>query len=225
MRSATPASTQASRAIAVYSSLTSQHSRCPPGARPRAMQIDENPVNVPTSTAWRAPTRRVSSVSRAPWSALICIRGGPAERARAVLQLAAAPRRAGAVRAAMYAEIAGGQQARSVRVSGHGPTVPWPRWPRRSAGATLYERVGGAPFFERLVDAFYDGVADDEVLLRLYPEAPDLTGARHRLRAVPDPVLGRPDDVLRRAWPPPAADAPHAVPHRAGGARPLARRT
>ncbi len=47
--------------------------------------------------------------------------------------------------------------------------------------ATLYERVGGARFFERLVDAFYDGVANDEVLLRLYPEAPDLTGARHRL--------------------------------------------
>ena len=45
----------------------------------------------------------------------------------------------------------------------------------------MYERVGGAAFFERLVDAFYDGVADDAVLLRLYPEAPDLTGARHRL--------------------------------------------
>ena len=37
------------------------------------------------------------------------------------------------------------------------------------------------PFFERLVDAFYAGVATDDVLLRLYPEAPDLTGARHRL--------------------------------------------
>ena len=48
-------------------------------------------------------------------------------------------------------------------------------------GTTLYERVGGTPFFERLVDAFYDGVAVDDVLLRLYPEAPDLTGARHRL--------------------------------------------
>jgi hemoglobin len=46
---------------------------------------------------------------------------------------------------------------------------------------TLYERVGGRPFFERLVDAFYDGVAGDDVLLPLYPEAPDLTGARHRL--------------------------------------------
>ncbi len=46
---------------------------------------------------------------------------------------------------------------------------------------TLYVRVGGMPFFEALVDAFYDGVATDEVLLPLYPERPDLTGARHRL--------------------------------------------
>ena len=45
----------------------------------------------------------------------------------------------------------------------------------------VYERVGGAAFFERLVDAFYDRVARDAVLVRLYPEAPDLTGARHRL--------------------------------------------
>ncbi len=36
-------------------------------------------------------------------------------------------------------------------------------------------------FFERLVDAFYACVADDEVLTRLYPEYPDFTGARHRL--------------------------------------------
>jgi hemoglobin len=51
-----------------------------------------------------------------------------------------------------------------------------------SQPASLYEVVGGEPFFRRLVDAFYDGVAGDEVLVRLYPEAPDLTGARHRLR-------------------------------------------
>ncbi len=46
---------------------------------------------------------------------------------------------------------------------------------------TLFFRVGGIPFFERLVDEFYAGVATDEVLLPLYPEQPDLTGARHRL--------------------------------------------
>jgi hemoglobin len=45
----------------------------------------------------------------------------------------------------------------------------------------LYARVGGAPFFERLIETFYDGVATDPVLLPLYPEAPDLTGARRRL--------------------------------------------
>lgn len=45
---------------------------------------------------------------------------------------------------------------------------------------TLYEHVGGDAFFERLVDAFYEGVATDPVLLPLYPEA-DLTGARRRL--------------------------------------------
>jgi len=46
---------------------------------------------------------------------------------------------------------------------------------------TLYDAVGGMPFFERLVDHFYDGVATDDLLLPLYPERDDLTGARHRL--------------------------------------------
>ncbi len=46
---------------------------------------------------------------------------------------------------------------------------------------TLYEAAGGMPFFERLVDEFYRGVADDDVLLPLYPDQPDLAGARHRL--------------------------------------------
>ena len=46
---------------------------------------------------------------------------------------------------------------------------------------SLYERVGGAPFFEHLVGAFYEGVATDAVLAPLYPESPDFTGARHRL--------------------------------------------
>ena len=36
-------------------------------------------------------------------------------------------------------------------------------------------------FFERLVDRFYEGVQTDDVLAPLYPEAPDFSGARHRL--------------------------------------------
>jgi hemoglobin len=35
---------------------------------------------------------------------------------------------------------------------------------------TLYEAVGGMPFFERLVSRFYEGVASDEVLRPLYPD-------------------------------------------------------
>ena len=46
---------------------------------------------------------------------------------------------------------------------------------------TVYDRVGGMAFFERLVDRFYEGVADDPVLLPLYPEPHDLAPARRRL--------------------------------------------
>ena len=49
------------------------------------------------------------------------------------------------------------------------------------ATTTLFEAVGGEPFFRRLVDEFYSGVAGDDVLAPLYPEYPDLSGARHRL--------------------------------------------
>ena len=80
---------------------------------------------------------------------------------------------------------------------------------------TLFFRVGGMPFFERLVDAFYAGVATDDVLLPLYPEQPDLTGARHRLTLFLAQYWGGPDDVLRRAWPSPPSDAPLPVPRRA----------
>ena len=46
---------------------------------------------------------------------------------------------------------------------------------------TLYEAAGGMPFFEALVERFYDGVAGDPALLALYPEPDDLTSARRRL--------------------------------------------
>ena len=45
----------------------------------------------------------------------------------------------------------------------------------------LYDAVGGMAFFEALVDRFYEGVATDPVLLRLYPEPDDLAPARRRL--------------------------------------------
>lgn len=45
----------------------------------------------------------------------------------------------------------------------------------------LYDRVGGLPFFERLVDEFYRGVVTDEVLWPLYPDHSDLDGAKRRL--------------------------------------------
>ena len=42
-------------------------------------------------------------------------------------------------------------------------------------GDSLYDRVGGRPFFDRLVTRFYEGVADDPVLRPLYPD--DLTAS------------------------------------------------
>ena len=46
---------------------------------------------------------------------------------------------------------------------------------------SLFEQVGGQPFFDRLVERFYDGVEADDVLLPLYPDQADLVGARRRL--------------------------------------------
>ena len=46
---------------------------------------------------------------------------------------------------------------------------------------SLYEAVGGMPFFQTLVDAFYDGVAADAELLAIYPTPDDLGPARRRL--------------------------------------------
>jgi hemoglobin len=45
--------------------------------------------------------------------------------------------------------------------------------------STLYERVGGEPFFTALVDRFYSGIQDDPLLRPLYPR--DLGPPRRRL--------------------------------------------
>jgi hemoglobin len=46
--------------------------------------------------------------------------------------------------------------------------------------SSLYQAAGGMPFFEALVDRFYEGVAADPNIRPIYPEL-DLEGARHRL--------------------------------------------
>jgi hemoglobin len=44
---------------------------------------------------------------------------------------------------------------------------------------TLYDAVGGMPYFERLVGLFYEGVAGDPILRPLYPD--DLEHPIHHL--------------------------------------------
>ncbi|WP_163509827.1 globin [Fodinicola acaciae] len=56
---------------------------------------------------------------------------------------------------------------------------------------TFYEAVGGHETFVKLVDAFYAGVADDEVLRPLYPEE-DLGPAADRLRLFLEQYWGGP---------------------------------
>lgn len=56
---------------------------------------------------------------------------------------------------------------------------------------TFYDQVGGAPTFERLVAAFYAGVAEDPPLRALYPEE-DLGPAERRLRMFLEQYFGGP---------------------------------
>ena len=46
---------------------------------------------------------------------------------------------------------------------------------------SLYQEVGGSDFFVELVNKFYEGVINDEVIISLYPERTDLVGAKERL--------------------------------------------
>ncbi len=62
-------------------------------------------------------------------------------------------------------------------------SIPVGGQPGRSGGAlpvvSLYETLGGQPFFDELVERFYRRVALDPVLRPLYPE--DLTDSRRHL--------------------------------------------
>jgi hemoglobin len=61
-------------------------------------------------------------------------------------------------------------------------------------GATVYDEVGGLPFFEALVDRFYEGVAGDPELLALYPTPEDLGPARRHLALFLAQYWGGPPD-------------------------------
>ena len=55
-----------------------------------------------------------------------------------------------------------------------------------------YQQFGGAEFFTKFVDDFYDGVKDDPILRPLYPEA-DLAPAKKRLLMLLEQYWGGPD--------------------------------
>ena len=59
-------------------------------------------------------------------------------------------------------------------------------------GGSFWAAVGGRATFEKLVRAFYAGVADDPVLLPMYPEQPDLEGAIQRLTGFLEQYWGGP---------------------------------
>lgn len=61
-----------------------------------------------------------------------------------------------------------------------------------AVGGNLWRDIGGRDTFERLVRAFYAGVATDEVLLPMYPEQPDLEGAIQRLTGFLEQYWGGP---------------------------------
>ena len=56
---------------------------------------------------------------------------------------------------------------------------------------TLYDQMGGAQFFEKLVAGFYEGVKTDPVLRPMYPET-DLHGAAERLQMFLEQYWGGP---------------------------------
>lgn len=71
-------------------------------------------------------------------------------------------------------------------------TIPLrPTGPGHESEQTFYEAVGGHDTFVRLVDTFYEGVAEDPLLRPMYPEE-DLTGARERLTMFLEQYWGGP---------------------------------
>lgn len=69
--------------------------------------------------------------------------------------------------------------------------IPGGLQPEPTPQRTFYDEVGGADTFAKIARRFYQEVANDEVLLPLYPE-PDLGPAERRLRMFLEQYWGGP---------------------------------
>src|SRR6201996_1829716 len=73
-----------------------------------------------------------------------------------------------------------------------GPLRAWPTMgAMEQPQQTFYDAVGGAETFHTIVSRFYELVAEDEILRRLYPED-DLAAAEDRLRMFLEQYWGGP---------------------------------
>lgn len=66
-----------------------------------------------------------------------------------------------------------------------------------SEGRSVFE-ICGADFFVKLVDAFYDGVEQDQLLISMYPEGSDTVDARKRLAMFLAQYWGGPHDYMEQ---------------------------
>lgn len=66
-----------------------------------------------------------------------------------------------------------------------------------AAERSVYEMCG-ANFFVQLVDAFYDGVEQDQILISMYPEGSDTVEARKRLTMFLAQYWGGPHDYMEQ---------------------------
>src|SRR2546430_12177336 len=106
-----------------------------------------------------------------------------------------------------------------IRTSGHQSRravrrETWPDGgdPMTEGGPTVYDAAGGMEFFERLVGDFYAGVAGDDVLAPLYPEAPDFSGAQRRLTLFLAQYCGGPGTYSEQRGHPPLRTRHFPVP-------------
>ena len=66
-----------------------------------------------------------------------------------------------------------------------------------AAERSVYE-ICGADFFVKLVDAFYGGVEQDQILISMYPEGSDTVEARKRLTMFLAQYWGGPHDYMEQ---------------------------